>query len=118
MRSVCRRLDGKFLAQGESAYMKVITEGDQIQLHVSALTDGSPACSFSFPASDVIVLPLRNTTVEELSRHVCCAFLAELDTVSLARLNEVTVGVAETPDQEARFTVSLPSALAASGTET
>lgn len=68
--------------------------------------DGS---RFSLPASDVLLLPVSNTTVEELALLLAERLVKELGPHRLADrgVRSITVGVAETPRQEARYTVAI-----------
>jgi hypothetical protein len=75
------------------------------QLHLLC-EDGA---TFSLPLGDCAVLPLANTTVEELCVLIAGRVRDRLGAAQLRarRVESLTVGVAEAAGQEARFTVSL-----------
>lgn len=58
--SICAQLDGKLLLPEYSPYL-------QIQLQEKQCLAEFNGESFSFPKNDVVVLPIRNTTLEDLS---------------------------------------------------
>ena len=76
------------------------------QLELNVVTDGS---FFSMPLGDAVLLPLANTSVEEL-----CAYFARklVSRLGLDRLRErcvdrISVCVKETPGQGASFAIDL-----------
>jgi hypothetical protein len=76
-----------------------------LQLHLLC-EDGA---AFSMPLGDCAVLPLANTTVEELCALLACRVRDRLGAARLRarRVESLTIGVAEAAGQEARFTVSI-----------
>ncbi len=68
--------------------------------------DGS---HFSFPRGDVCLLPLANSTVEELAVYVAEKVVETIGRERLVarHIGSITVGVAESPGQEARVTVAV-----------
>ena len=71
LRAICDRLDEYVLLPGQSPHMEVKTDGGEI---TAVFNDES----MRFPASDTLVLPIRNTTVEEFS-HLILTMLVEED---------------------------------------
>src|SRR5690348_3989482 len=61
---LCRGLDEYFLLPGQSPYLQLHEEG----AHLFAEFNGE---RIPFLRSDVLVLPIRNVTVEELARYLC-----------------------------------------------
>jgi dihydroneopterin triphosphate aldolase (PTPS-III) / 6-pyruvoyltetrahydropterin synthase len=137
VRAVCRSLDERFLCPARSPTVTVTLtsagaggkggavgsgagvegglearvgagEGQgQGQGQVELLaSDGS---RFSLPAGDCLLLPLANTTVEELSVYVAERIVESVGRRRLSerRVESLTVGVMESPGQEARYTVAL-----------
>ena len=103
MRELCAALDGRFLLPGLNPYV-VTSEGDgQVTMRVN---DGS---FFSFPAKDVVRLPVANVTVELLARVLCQRFIARVGVAALAskRVTSVSISVAEVQGQEARATARI-----------
>lgn len=104
VRALCKELDEKFLCPMASPSIRVSLTDTQVELRV--VHDGT---FFSLPKGDVLCLPLANSTVEELAVYLARRLVAA---VGLERLRErgvesVTLGVTETPGQEARFTLPL-----------
>ena len=71
-----------------------------------AVNDGS---RFSFPAGDVLCVPLSNVSVEELAGLFARRFLQAVGVQRLRerRVTGVTLTVAENCGQEARFSVAI-----------
>lgn len=119
VRALCKALDERFLCPANSTALGITvaprrgrTPPDTIpgdtdpdgQLHI-ACKDGS---AFSFPMRDVVMLPVRHTSAEELARYLCTAFVAQFPgNLRAARVNEIEFGVTETPGQEAAFVMVL-----------
>lgn len=76
--------------------------GDIVTL--SVLQDGT---SFTFPAQDVAMLPIANSTVEELSRMIAGRIVDRMGKTMLQERNvrAVSVSVSESPGQEAAYTI-------------
>lgn len=60
LQDLCNELDERFLVPGESPYLDIETTDNHVQLSFNEET-------LSIPQRDVLVLPLRNITVEELA---------------------------------------------------
>jgi 6-pyruvoyl-tetrahydropterin synthase len=135
VRAVCRSLDERFLCPARSPTVTVtltsagaggkggaVGSGAGVEGGVEAgvgagegqgqgqvellASDGS---RFSLPAGDCLLLPLANTTVEELSVYVAERIVESVGRRRLSerRVESLTVGVMESPGQEARYTVAL-----------
>lgn len=128
VRAVCRELDELFLLPTRSTTTAWRREGGGGgggdgggegggcvggggggNIELTVLRDGA---RFSLPAGDVALLPVANTTVEELSALLAARVVERLGAAALAarRVTSLTVGVTETPGQEARVTVLVPPA--------
>jgi len=62
------------------------------------------------PRADAVVLPIAQASAELLARHLCVEVLEQLGgsaTLWSKGAAALTVGVVETPHQEARYTVPL-----------
>lgn len=73
--------------------------------------DTNDGSHFSLPLTDTLSLPIFASTVEELSVYFTNRLIID---ITLQRLQErnitsITVGITETPGQEARYTVRIPS---------
>ena len=67
--------------------------GDEV---VVTYEDGA---TFSFPASDVVLLPIVHSSVEELAGYVLGELRAELPDLDRRGVRALEVGVAEAPGQ-------------------
>jgi GTP cyclohydrolase I len=104
LRRACKRLDQKTLLPLNSEVLQLQqTSGPSPQVDITC-EDGS---RFSLPASDCVLLPVANTTAEELARYLWSDILETegLGEVFLQRGNAewLEVGVAERPGQESRY---------------
>ena len=104
VRALAAELDERFLCATHSSTVTAIVADEQLTLRV--VVDGS---LFSMPLGDAVLLPLSNTTVEELSAYFARKLVERIGAARLLErgVTSVTLGVAESPGQEARFTVSL-----------
>jgi 6-pyruvoyl-tetrahydropterin synthase len=105
VRAVCEDLHERFLCATLSTTTKCSINHEKKQVELQCLCDGA---SFSFPLDDCVLLPLKNSTVEELSKYVAQRIVKSVG----ARLKEcgvqsLTCGVAELDGQEARSTLSI-----------
>ena len=97
-------MDERFLCPMLSSTTQHVEAGSQMEVRVQ----GS---FFSIPLSDVLRLPLSNSTVEELSQYFAQRLVAALGAARLQerRIESLTVGIMETPGQEACFTQQVAS---------
>jgi 6-pyruvoyltetrahydropterin/6-carboxytetrahydropterin synthase len=89
-REICDELDHKFLLQRESTVLE-IDEG------VSNWKVRFGERGFVFPKSDVLALPLDNTTAERLAEYFITRLKAGL--AGASNIAEIAVGVEEAPGQ-------------------
>ena len=99
VREVCDGLDHKLLLPGENPMLRLETGEKNYQIHTP---DGS---QFSIPKSDVLVLPIKNTSAERLAIYIAeeIKFLVK-DRFNFA-FKKLTVEVEETPGQSALYSV-------------
>ncbi|MFT6633311.1 MAG: 6-pyruvoyltetrahydropterin/6-carboxytetrahydropterin synthase [Bacteriovoracaceae bacterium] len=97
VREVCDSLDHKLL---------IPKDNDKIEIHndESNINIKTPCGSkFSFPKSDVLLLPILNTSAERLAIYIC----NEIRRITLERFNyrfaALEVEVEETPGQSAIY---------------
>ena len=133
MRAVCAELDERFLcplhsrsvrvrvreAEARVELFTIVGSGDGTESEGAGATDcctgevrgqgESGALLFSFPLGDCSLLPLANSTAEELSVLIAGRVEQQLGRARLRerRVESLTVGVAETAGQEARYTLVL-----------
>jgi 6-pyruvoyltetrahydropterin/6-carboxytetrahydropterin synthase len=90
---VCERLDERVLLPLESDCLRVERTDGQVAV---TYEDGA---RFSFPESDVVMLPIVHTSAEELARYVLGRIQAELPDLQRRGVRRIEVGVAEAPGQ-------------------
>lgn len=98
--ALCKHLDHRFLLPSQSPHLRIVQLPDAYEIVFAQRR-------YVIPASDVISLPIDNSTAERLAEWFAQALARELSTVSTANLTEITVGVEESPGQTGWFTLSL-----------
>ena len=96
LRAVVDRLDHKMLLPSESPLIRVERQDD----HIQATYKGR---RYVFPASDVVLLPIPNTTAEMLAQWIAGALRAELRDVLPPGLAALEVEVEESFGQRAFY---------------
>eukprot|EP01138_Halocafeteria_seosinensis_P012049 gb/GECG01012315.1/.p1 GENE.gb/GECG01012315.1/~~gb/GECG01012315.1/.p1 ORF type:complete len:203 (+),score=18.31 gb/GECG01012315.1/:1-609(+) len=104
MRKICKQLDEHFLVAINSQDIIPTVYDKQVELQCS---DG---CFFSMPLEDCVLLPIVNTSAEELCRYLCQIFLEEitLNVLQSRGVSVVEVSLMETPQQEVSYQVTIP----------
>lgn len=87
-------LDHRLLLPGESPWFEITRQGGSVSVEV----DGR---SYRFPESDVVLLPLNNTTSENLAGHLLDALVRELRLDERSGITEVALRLEELPGQGA-----------------
>jgi 6-pyruvoyltetrahydropterin/6-carboxytetrahydropterin synthase len=101
MKKICDSLNHKFLLASENRYLKVKREGAQYEVTFKSK-------KYSFPAEDVMELPIPNTTAEMLSRYICEKLKGVLfEKGYLSNARSIEVGVEETQGQMASYKIDL-----------
>lgn len=88
MRRLVDALDHRMLLPLHSPVVSVREEGDSIIAE-------SRERRYIFPRADVILLPLENTTVEQLAAYLCAQLRTELVAMGIQRLDVLEIGVEE-----------------------
>ncbi len=99
-REICQRLDHHFLLPLRNPHLELAASATNWEIRFGEK-------HYSFPRSDVVELPIENSTAELLAEYICaelCQMLAEYTT---ANLHNITVGVEEAPTQMAYYSRSL-----------
>ena len=91
-RELCRELDHKFLLQRDSRALQI--EEGKSNWKIRFLERG-----WVFPKSDVLPLPVDNTTAERLAEWFAGRLAWDLRSRGAANLRSITVGVEEAPGQ-------------------
>ncbi len=82
-------LDHRVLIATENKHIEILEKGEQVIINISRLKK-----EYEFPRSDVALLPIENTTVEEMSHH----FVNELinnDELKQENIKRITVTLYE-----------------------
>lgn len=101
-REACERLDHRFLLQTRSSLLAVaqttagwtVRHGDR---------------EYAFPASDVIALPIENTTAELIAEWLWGQIVAALAAEGVSNLGRVAVEVEEMPGQAGGYSAPPPA---------
>ena len=100
LRELCAEWDEYMLLPGESPYLRVWEDGDYVKAQYGDEV-------MSFLSTDCIVLPIRNTSVEEFSRLMLERFVENCDFLESAGVRSITVSVATGPGQKGSSTRTL-----------
>ena len=99
-REICQRLNHRFLLPLHNPHLELVSSPDEWEVRFQQKR-------YVFPRTDVVELPIDNSTAERLAEYICgelCVMLAEHD---LSRLHTIMVGVEEAPTQMAYYQTSL-----------
>jgi len=97
VKRICERLDERVLIPAESDCLRIAAAGSQITV---TSEDGA---TFSFPRTDVVMLPIVHSSAEELARYVLVQLRAELPDLARRGVRAVEVGIGEAPGQVANY---------------
>ena len=97
MKEICERLDHKVMLPTENEDLR-IEPGDS----VVGVIYGKK--QYSFPAEDVLLLPIHNTSAELLARYICRVLVKEIKSrFGGDGVTAIKVGVQESFGQEASY---------------
>ncbi|MFQ5431181.1 MAG: 6-pyruvoyl tetrahydropterin synthase family protein [Nitrospinota bacterium] len=101
MKVICDSLNHKFIIATENRNLDVKRVGGQYEISFKSKR-------YSFPAEDVVALPIPNTTAEMLSKYICEKLKDVLDEKGyLSNAGSIEVGVEETQGQMASCKIDL-----------
>jgi 6-pyruvoyltetrahydropterin/6-carboxytetrahydropterin synthase len=101
VRGICDELDERMLLPTEHPDLEVQESEESVEVRCHGK-------AYRFPREDVRLLPLANSTVEELARHLGSRLLETLGPrLREAGVTRFAVGVEETPGQSGRYQVEL-----------
>lgn len=100
VRSVCDSLDHKLLIPQNSPHLKIEFREKNIVLTTS---DES---IFSIPQSDVLVLPIENTSAERIAAYLAYQIKDRVRELFQFEFKELEIEVEETPGQSAIFVLT------------
>lgn len=100
-RDVCAALNERLIVPMLSDVITTKIDDGQVQM---TCEDGT---RFSFPVADCVLLQIRHSSAEELAEYVGGCLKAALPILTDRGVTVLEVGVAEAPNQEARFRIEL-----------
>ncbi len=100
-REACARLDHRFLLQERSAQLQIAREGEE-------WTVAHGGRRYRFPASDVLALPIANTTAELLAEWIWGEVAGGLALNGHENVVRIAVDVEEMPGQAGGYAAALP----------
>jgi dihydroneopterin triphosphate aldolase (PTPS-III) / 6-pyruvoyltetrahydropterin synthase len=100
-RAVCSELNERVIVPMQSDVLAIEHGGGQVAL---VCEDGT---RFAFPEADCALLQIRHSSAEELAAFICLRLRAELPVLRERGVATLEVGVAEAPNQEARYRIDL-----------
>jgi 6-pyruvoyltetrahydropterin/6-carboxytetrahydropterin synthase len=99
LREICAELDDKVLLPERSPWLEIRAEAEAVECRFGERL-------YRFPAAEVVLLPLVNTSMELLARWTWRAVAGDL---ASPRLRWLTVEIGETPGQASRYGAPLGS---------
>jgi len=98
---VCRTLNERFLVPMRSDVLTIDVADGQVRI---VCEDGT---RFSFPLDDCVLLDIVHSSAEELAAFLCLELRSKLPVLAERSVTVLEVGVAEAPNQEARYRIDL-----------
>ena len=98
-KALCDQLDHKFLLQRESKLLEIDEGASNWKVRFGER-------GFVFPKSDVLPLPIDNTTAERIAEYFVASLSASLNERGATNLTKLTVGIEEAPGQSGWATLS------------
>lgn len=99
-RAIIDELDHRFLLQARSPIL-------HIKQSTGSWTISFQERTYTFPESDVVALPIENTTAERLAEWLAGRLLADFATREGHSFRKLSVGIEEMPGQAGWYTVDL-----------
>jgi len=97
VREVCDYLDHKLLVPKDNKHLKIYTEKKN---YVIETPDES---MFSIPMTDVLLLPIQNTSAERIAVYICEEIRSKVKAKFGFAFNSLEIEVEETPGQSAVY---------------
>lgn len=94
VRTLCKEVDHKVIVPAKSSKLKTTADGEEIKIVL-------PDREYVFPRGDVILLPIRASTAEEMARYFYLRLSEEIQGLAW-------VEVEESPGSVARYEVGMP----------
>jgi len=93
-RGLCAELDHRFLLPGKSRLLQAREREEEWEIAVAGRR-------YVIPKSDVVALPIDNSTAERLAEWLCGRLKKDLRGAGAGNLTTISVGVEEAPGQAA-----------------
>lgn len=98
-REICRTLNHRFLLPLENSHLELKSSEESWEIKFEGRR-------YVFPTTDVVELPIDNSTAERLAEYICGQLLRRLSAHNTSNLRTITVGVAEAPTQTAYYSTT------------
>ncbi len=99
-REICRRLNHRFLLPMHNPHLELNESADTWEVRFQEKR-------YVFPRTDVVELPIDNSTAERLAEYICSELRQNLAAYDISHLHTIMVGVEEAPTQMAYYRVPL-----------
>lgn len=99
-KEICQTLNHRFLLSMRNPHFELIESFDAWEIHFEQKR-------YVFPRTDVVELPIDNSTAERLAEYICQELITRLSSYNTANLHTIMVGVEEAPMQMAFYHQSL-----------
>jgi len=99
-REICHQLNHRFLLPLHNPHLELMTTPDSWEVRFKEKR-------YIFPRSDVVELPIDNSTAERLAEYICGELCRALASYNISNLHAIMVGVEEAPTQMAYYRQSL-----------
>ena len=99
-KEICQTLNHRFLLPMRNPHLELIESFDAWEIHFDQKR-------YVFPRTDVVELPIDNSTAERLAEYICQGLITQLSPYNTANLHTIMVGVEEAPMQIAYYRQSL-----------
>ncbi len=99
-KEICQTLNHRFLLPMRNPHLALIESFDAWEIHFEQKR-------YVFPRTDVVELPIDNSSAERLAEYICQELITRLAPYSTANLHTIMVGVEEAPMQMAFYHQSL-----------
>ena len=101
VREACEALDHRFLLQHDSRLLDIAEDADGWTIRFGDR-------EYRLPASDVVALPIENSTAELIAEWIAGRVLASLATGGHGSLTRIDIEVEEMPGQSGSYARDLP----------
>ena len=99
-KAIADELDHRFILQAKSPHLAIEESAGGWRVSFAGR-------SYVFPRSDVVALPIENSTAELIAEWIAGRLAAALAAAGAANLHKLSVGVEEMPGQAGWYTVDL-----------